>query len=172
MKKLLLLSCLIGLAFSVQAQRYGHLNFSGLLTEMPESTAAESQLQALNDQLVAEGEEKLKEFEAAAKEFQDAQNSGEVSPNQLRLMAEGVEAKRQGVLSFEQTAAQQLEQKRAELLEPVVAKAQQAIEDVAQANGFLMIFDTGVFNAVLYAKESEDIMDLVKEKLGITTEEE
>ncbi|MEM8582960.1 MAG: OmpH family outer membrane protein [Bacteroidota bacterium] len=172
MKKLFFFCCLLALALSVQAQRYGHLNFSALLAQMPESAAAEAELQTLNDQLVAQGEEKLQELEASAQEFQAAQASDEFSPNQLRLMAEGVEAKRQGLLGFEQEAAQRLEQRRAELLEPVVVKAQQAVEAVAEANGFLMVFDTGVFNAVLYAEESEDLMDMVKENLGIVDEEE
>ncbi|MEM6877027.1 MAG: OmpH family outer membrane protein [Bacteroidota bacterium] len=172
MKKLFFFCCLLGLTLSVQAQRYGHINFSALLAQMPESAAAETELQTLNDQLVAQGEEKLQQLEASAREFQTAQASDEFSPNQLRLMAEGVEAERQELIGFEQAAAQQLESRRTELLEPVVAKAQQAVEDVALAGGFLMIFDTGIFNAVLYADESEDIMDLVKENLGIVDEEE
>ena len=53
------------------------------------------------------------------------------------------------------------------MLEPIVARAESAISEVAKENGYVMIFDTSVFNAVMYAQETEDIMPLVKKKLGI-----
>ena len=45
------------------------------------------------------------------------------------------------------------------------------VEQVAQENNFQLIFDTSMFNAVLFAAESEDVMPMVKAKLGITDEE-
>ena len=56
---------------------------------------------------------------------------------------------------------------RNEMLKPIVARAQTAIDEVAKENGYVMVFDTSIFGAIMYAKDTEDIMPLVKAKLGI-----
>ena len=167
MKKLLFAALLLCLTTAIQAQRYGHLNFSGLLAIMPESAAAEAELQTLNDQLVAEGEEMANTLQQGVAEYQAAEASQEKSPLELQAMVQALQTQQQALTAFEQNAGQQLEEKRMELLQPVVEQAQTAVNEVAQENGFVLVFDTGVFNAILFAQESEDLMPLVKAKLGL-----
>ncbi|MEM7571316.1 MAG: OmpH family outer membrane protein [Bacteroidota bacterium] len=167
MKKLLFAALLLCLTTAIQAQRYGHLNFSGLLAIMPESAEAEAQLQVLNDELVAEGEALAAQLQTGIEAYQAAEASQEKSPLQLQEMVQALQAQQQALAAFEQNAAQQLEEKRMELLEPVVDQAQAVINEIAQENGFQLVFDTGVFNAILFAQESEDLMPLVKAKMGL-----
>jgi outer membrane protein len=51
-------------------------------------------------------------------------------------------------------------------MEPMIEKANQAIEDVAKENGYTYILDTSA-GTVLYFPESDDILPLVKTKLGL-----
>jgi outer membrane protein len=46
-------------------------------------------------------------------------------------------------------------------------RVQQAINEVGKEGGYNMIFDTSVFNTILFAMDSNDIEPLVKAKLGI-----
>ena len=63
---------------------------------------------------------------------------------------------------------QKVQSRRQELLEPIFGKAQQAIQDVGKENGFNLIFDTSaVLNAILFTRDSEDVMELVRKKLGL-----
>ena len=56
--------------------------------------------------------------------------------------------------------------KEQELLEPILSKARKAIEEVAKEGKYTYIFDkTG--GTILYANESEDVLPLVKKKLGL-----
>ena len=52
------------------------------------------------------------------------------------------------------------------MLKPIVDRAKKAIEEVGKENGYTYIFDAGV-GAVLYSQDSDDIMPLVKKKLGL-----
>ena len=140
---------------------------SAVEQSMPESAAAEAELQTLNDQLVAEGEEMANTLQQGVAEYQAAEASQEKSPLELQAMVQALQTQQQALTAFEQTAGQRLEEKRMELLQPVVEQAQTAVNEVAQENGFVLVFDTGVFNAILFAQESEDLMPLVKAKLGL-----
>ena len=72
----------------------------------------------------------------------------------------------QRIQSFQQNAQQALQSKEQELLEPILQKARQAIEDVASEGGYTYIFDKSV-GSILYVKESENILDKVKKKLKL-----
>ena len=72
----------------------------------------------------------------------------------------------QRIQTFQQNAQQSLQAKEQELLEPILSKARKAIEDIAKEGDFTYIFDKSI-GSILYAKESEDIMSLVKKKLGM-----
>ncbi|MBT3621362.1 MAG: OmpH family outer membrane protein [Flavobacteriales bacterium] len=48
----------------------------------------------------------------------------------------------------------------------MLAKARKAIEDVATEGNFTYIFDKSI-GSILYAKDSENVLNLVKKKLGL-----
>ena len=73
----------------------------------------------------------------------------------------------QRIQGFQQTAQQDLQQKEAELFQPIMDKAQSAIEAVAKANGFTHVFDLGAGGVLYFSEQSIDILPLVKKELGI-----
>ena len=73
---------------------------------------------------------------------------------------------RQRIETYQQNAQQKLQEKEKELLQPIIDRAKQAIADVAKENGYTYIFDTNA-GTLLYQQDSDDIMALVKKKLGL-----
>jgi outer membrane protein len=70
------------------------------------------------------------------------------------------------IQQFQQTSQEGVQQKRNEVLAPLLEKAQNAINAVAEENGYTYIFDISL-GSIVYGDESRDIMPLVKVKLGI-----
>jgi outer membrane protein len=60
-----------------------------------------------------------------------------------------------------------LQQQRQQLFQPIQDKAVKAISDVAAENGFTYILDSGVGVVVYSAPNAENILPLVKKKLGL-----
>jgi outer membrane protein len=166
MKQFLLLSAFVLLGTGmVSAQKYGHLNFGNLLSSLEETQAADSTLADYQDQLVAKGEEMAKEWQQKAQAFAKKAQAGELPPVKQQEQQQALEEERAKILEYEQDVSKKVQQRRKELLEPIIAKVEAAIDDVAEENGYVMIFDTSVFNAILFAEESDDVMELVKAKL-------
>jgi outer membrane protein len=67
--------------------------------------------------------------------------------------------------SFEQTYQQQMQQRQEELMTPVAQKATALINDVAKTNGYTYVFRK---EALLVQPEADDMLPLVKKKLGPT----
>jgi outer membrane protein len=44
---------------------------------------------------------------------------------------------------------------------------QDAINEIGKEGKYTMIFDTSIFNTILFARDSDDLEPLVKGKLGI-----
>lgn len=149
----------------VSAQKYGHLNFGNLLSSLDETQAADSTLANYQDQLVAKGEEMAKKWQQKAQAFAKKAQAGELPPVKQQEQQQKLEEERAKILEYEQDVSKKVQQRRKELLEPIIAKVEAAIDDVAKENGYVMIFDTSVFNAILFAEESDDVMELVKAKL-------
>jgi outer membrane protein len=70
------------------------------------------------------------------------------------------------IQEFQENAEKKLQDRQQEVLKPIIDRAKKAIEDVAKENGYTYIFDTSV-GALLYQQDSEDILPLVKKKLGL-----
>lgn len=168
MKKLALLFflTLVGLQAGL-AQQYGHLNFGNLLAAMPETKAADADINAYSQQLIKQGEQKAatlqQEFTAVVQQIQN----GELSPKQQQDAEARFQQKQQELRAFEAEIQQKVTQKREELLMPLINKVEIAIAEVAKEKGISMVFDTSVFNAILFAKDSDDLMPEVKAKLGV-----
>ncbi|PPK88549.1 periplasmic chaperone for outer membrane proteins Skp [Neolewinella xylanilytica] len=166
MRQLFLVLFLSISAFApLTAQQYGHLNFANLLSEMPGTKAAETELQTYNQQLVEQGEKMVADLRARVEEVQA--QAEDLPPVRLEELRAELSQQRDEIATFEQQVQMNLEQKRQELLGPLIQEARDAITAVAEENGYVMIFDTSQFNTVLFAEDSDDIMALVKAKLGI-----
>lgn len=152
---------------TVLCQKYGHLNFGNLIADMPQTESANKELEAYQKQLVAKGEEMAKNLQIEFEGLLNEANQGNLSPLQQQEAEADLQKKEQDIRTYEQEVRQKVEKKRQELLGPIMEKADEAIKAVAQENGYELIFDTSVFNAILFAQDSDDVMPLVKAKLGL-----
>ncbi|MBB4079295.1 outer membrane protein [Lewinella aquimaris] len=150
---------------SLTAQKYGHLNFANLLSQMPGTKAAEAELKTYNQQLVAVGEKMVEDYRGRVREL-EAQVD-DLPPIEVNKFRAELDGEREKIGLYEQQMASDLEKKRQELLGPLIQQARDAIDAVAQENGYQLVFDTSLFNTVLFAQDSDDLMELVKAKLGM-----
>jgi outer membrane protein len=165
MKKIISLTLLSFLTLASIAQnKFGYIDSQELLLLMPERKNAETEVQnfakSLEAQLVsmtAEYQESVQEYQANEATYTDLVKQDKVAE------ITGLE---QRIQTFQQNAQQSLQEKEQALLEPILSKARKAIEDVAAEGGFTYIFDKSQ-GSILYAKESENILTLVKRKLKL-----
>jgi outer membrane protein len=131
---------------------------------MPEVKKADSSLQiyakSFQDQLESmskEYESKVKDFQANEKTMNEAVK--EVKVKEVQQLQERMEA-------LQQSAQEKTSKRREEMYKPILEKADKAIKDVAKENKYDYIFDASG-GAILFAKDSDNVLSLVKTKLGI-----
>ncbi len=157
----------ISMASTLTAQKYGHLNFGNLVALMPEAKSADETLAQYQKQLIAEGEKMVEKFQEDYGEFVKKAQSGTMTPKEQQEKQLALEKRQQEIIAYEQEVMEKVDKRRQELLKPIIDKAQKAIDEYAKANGYVMVFDTSVFNAVLFARDSDDLLPAIKAKLGL-----
>ena len=166
--RILLSAALATISLGLMAQlKIGYTNADYILSLMPEAKQIESELATYETQLQNQLQSKYEEFQAKAADYQ--QNAG--------TMIDAVRADRETELQnmqteiqkFEQQAQNSLNNKRNQLVGPAYEKIGTAIEQVAKENGYTHVLSSGsaVSNVLLYAREEDNISDLVLKKLGI-----
>ena len=165
MKKIIFLTLLNLLTLSSIAQnKFGYIDSQELLILMPERKAAETEVQNFAKSLETQLGSMTAEYQQSVQEYQtnEATYTDLVKQDKIAEIT-GLE---QRIQSFQQNAQQSLQTKEQELLEPILSKARKAIEDVAAEGNYTYIFDKSI-GSILYAKESENVLSLVKKKLGL-----
>ncbi|MDB3926516.1 OmpH family outer membrane protein [Flavobacteriales bacterium] len=165
MKKVLLtLIVCVGFILSAQAQKFGYLNSNELLAMMPESIEMQEELQTYAKGLESQLSAMQAEYEKKVVEYQQNETSytDVIKEDKIRE----IESIQQRVVEFQKNAQQSLSEKEAELFTPIRDKAMMAIDNVAKEGNYTFIFDSGS-GSFLYAAESENVLSLVKSKLGL-----
>ena len=155
---------LVAATASATAQKFGYVNSAEILAELPAMKAAESNLEGLQKQLQKKGQAMVEAFQTDAQAFQQEVQGGTLSPKAQQEKGAKLQAREQEIVAFEQTMVQDLQKKRAELLEPIYKSVNDAIAAVAEENGYQFIFDQQV---LLYGQDSQDVSSMVRAKLGI-----
>ena len=164
-RKLILLSFLALLTISSFVQnKFGYIDSSELLSVMPEKKTAETELQEFAISLESQLSAMQWEYQASVQDYQSNEATYTDLVKQDKIAE--IQGLEQRIQSFQQNAQNALQQKEQELLEPILSKARTAIEDVAKEGNFTYIFDSSM-GSILYADESENVMALVKKKLGL-----
>ena len=167
MKKTLILIavCLFAFGGSAVAQKnikLGHINSQELLQIMPGRDSVQNVPQSELTELESTLQAMKTELEKLYNDYQ-ANQSGwtELIRSTKQREIQDMGARMQ---EFQENAQKQLQDREAALTKPIVDRAKKAIEDVAREGGYTYIFDGA---ALLYSQDSEDIMPLVKKKLGL-----
>lgn len=147
---------------SLQAQKFGYINSQAILAEMPAVKQAESNLEALQKQLEKQLQDGLTKLQQDYVAIQQKVERGELSPKQQEEEAKKLQDRQTKLAQDEQNMVQQIQKKRADELNPILEKVNNAIAEVAKEGGYQFIFEQG---ALLYFEESQDVSELVKAKL-------
>ncbi len=147
-----------------QSLKTGHINRDEIIMAMPDYDSAMKQYNAYGQELTnalelmqVEYNNKLDQYVKDNKNLTDlvrANKEQELGDMQNRIN------------NFQQQAQVQLQDKQAELLNPIIEKATTAINAVAKEGGFIYIYDIRTLVYVDTVK-STDIAPLVKTRLGI-----
>ncbi|KJS06554.1 MAG: membrane protein [Flavobacteriales bacterium BRH_c54] len=165
--KAILLAAVITMSFSVFAQKsvkIGHINSNELLAAMPERETIQKDIEDYAAQLTTTMDAMRKEYESKVADFQSKQDvmTDIIRDNKIKEITD-LEKR---ITEFQKTAQADLQKKEEKLLQPIIDKAKQAIDDVAKENNYTYVLDSSM-GVVLYSIESDDILPLVKKKLGI-----
>lgn len=150
------------------AQKISHINVDELLGMMPETETAQKEMQAYADQLQKDLQEMQAEAQAKYQNLIANQNTW----TQLRVSKEQdeLEGIAQKIQQYQQQAQEDLQDKQVTLMQPIIEKAQNAVNEVAREKGYTYVLDSSRSKGVvIFVEKGEDIMPLVKAKLGITT---
>lgn len=164
-KVLTLIACFL-ISISIQAQKYGYLNSAQLLLEMPEIKQADAQLDQFQKELMAKGEQMVKAFEDKYKAVEVQVNKGELSQIQIQQKQGELGKEQQAIQQYQVEVNQGLGAKREELYKPILDKVKNTLDQLGKEMGYTMIFDTST-GSLLFVEEAEDLMPIIKQKLGI-----
>ncbi len=163
MKKLIVAGVMAMGIFSASAQtKIGYISTDELIAVMPEAEKADAELKEYQSALGQQGQDRMKEL--GLKDSLFVKDSAKLSPSMKEIKRKELIELYQKVQGF-QTEAQEMYQEEAQKkIAPIRAKAMEAIRAVAKENGYTYILDV---NAVIVAPPGDDVLALVKKKLGI-----
>ena len=165
MKKILLLSLTLLISISSFSQnKFGYINSDELIQLMPETKTADEELQTFTKSLQSQLQAMDAELQKTFQEYQN--NIDTYDPLVKKDKESEIQSLQKRMQEFEQNAQQALQSKQQELLNPILQKTRQAIEDVANEGDYTYIFEKSL-GGILYAKESENILEKVKKKLNL-----
>lgn len=167
MKNLLLALALVSAtvpAAMAQTLKLGHIDRQKLMLMLPERKDAETKMQAfaktLDERLKAMGAEyEAKVADAQARAESMTQTEKEIAVREIGELEQRIQA-------AQEKAQQDLAKQEEELLKPMVDRTTKAIHDVAAEQNFTYVLDVST-GMVLYYDKGEDILPLVRTKLGI-----
>jgi len=156
----MLFTCTIASAQS----KVGYINFEQLVSLMPESAAANTQLEAyrksLNDQSCAVAAD----IESKNNILQQARST---MSDEARLASEQqIQALSQQLQQLQSTALQSVRAKFDALKAPIVAKAKAAISEAAADSGYTLVLNISE-NDVIVGSPNDNLLAAAKAKLGI-----
>ena len=165
MKKIILFAATALLSLSLSAQgKFAYVNFNELVMLMPEADAARATMNAASKEADENYRSMLEEVQAKYAEYQQKQASWTPAVRETKEKELGDFQNR--IQEFQQSIQQELQQKQNELMEPIYKKANETVEKLAKAGGYLFVFDVSQY---LYvdAAQCKDLTPDARKQLGI-----
>ncbi|RAV30737.1 OmpH/Skp family outer membrane protein [Sinomicrobium soli] len=150
-------------SFANAQSKVAHINVQQLMEDMPEMKAARAELEKLEKQYSSDLQSSGQELQNKIKLYESEAAGKTEDENQKR--AQEVQTMQNNIMQARQAAEQELQKKQMELIQPILEKAQAAIQKVGKAQGFQYVLDASPGSGILLA-DGKDIMADVKTELG------
>jgi len=162
---ILFAALLVGTTVHAQNLKFGHINTSELLMAMPERAAAQKELQDHAKTLENQLEVMQVEYNKKVQEY--LQNQDTFTPIIKQTRERELSELQTRIQEFQVGAQEDLQQKETQLIQPILQKAENAIKEVASERNLIYVFDVSSRVVLYHSNDSENILPLVKTKLGI-----
>jgi outer membrane protein len=149
--------------FGQTAPKLGWINSSDLLLAMPERVKADSDITKYARSFQEQIDIMMKEYQTKGQQFQANEKTMTEAMKEVRMKE--IQDLQNRIESTQQSAQEKLQQKKQDIYAPILEKAEKAIQAVAKEKGYDYIFDKTA--GLLYGKDSDNILPLVKAKMGI-----
>jgi len=163
MKKLVVATVMTLTIFGASAQqKIGYISTDELISVMPEAEKADSELKEYQTSLAQQGQDMMTELNNKDSLF--VKDSAKLSPSMKEIKKNELISLYQRVQNWNQQAQEMYQQEAQKKIAPIKTKALETIRAVAKESGYAYILDN---NAVIVGPSGDDILPLVKKKLGI-----
>lgn len=150
-----------------QAQvKIAHVNTAEILDAMPDKAKAEKSLEKYYGELQSQLETMAKEYQTKMQDYEA--NQATMSNLVKQSKEKEIVDLQTRIQQFQVNAEGEFENKRAELLKPILDKIQNAINAVGKEKGYTYVLDLATGAAVFVGDNAVDCTKDVKAKLGIT----
>ena len=129
MKKILLIAAMALFTLTASAQaKFAYVDFNELVMLMPEADAARSQMQAAQKEAQETLQSMMEEAQSKYNEYQQKQATWTPA-----------------IKSSKEKELGDIQQRIQQLMDPIYKKAQEAVEKLAKAGGYLFVFETSQY---------------------------
>jgi outer membrane protein len=168
MKKIVSIPILaLAFAFYANAQKYAFVDSDYMLNNIPSYKAAQEEL----DKLSAQYEEEVKAL------YQEIDKMWQTYQGEKVLLSDEIKAEREEEIITKEREAKKMQndyfgqegllyKKREELVKPIQDEIYNAVKEIANENGYAVIFDSSSGPTMLYTNPRYDISDEVLKRLG------
>ena len=163
MKRILIvLVAMVAFTGPLRAQKIGYINTETILSEIPAYVEAQEQLNLLSDKYKSTIEAELGKIETLYQNYQAQRGSMTSAQRQNAeneiISKERVVQEKQRIYFGEDGI---MAKKAEELLSPIRAQVDKAIEEVAKLGGYDLIVDLAALQGVVYKNETLDLTNFV-----------
>jgi outer membrane protein len=154
----------LGIFNASAQQKIGYINTDELIGVMPEATKANERLADFQKSLAQQGQDMMADFTAKDSAF--SKDSAKWTPTLREIKRKELIELYQKVSGWQQQGQEMYQAEAQKEIAPLKTKAFDAIKEVAKENGYTYILDQ---SAVLVGPPGDDVLALVKKKLGAVT---
>lgn len=166
MKTLLSLALFVAIGATSFAQKIAHINTTDLIEYMPEKAKAEEELMNLKIEMESLLQELIDKYTSLAYEIE---GNGETwSAVILQMKKNELIRLEQAIQDAKLMAEKEFAIKEQELIAPILDKAMEAIQKVADDKGYDYVIDTAAGNVLVFPYD-RDLLDEVLVELNIHT---
>jgi outer membrane protein len=160
----IVLCAVMSIGFGQVNAKLGYIDSNELLELMPGKDSIQKVLQDYGKMLETQLQTMYAEYQTKVQDYQA--NSNTMSDIIRQTKEKELADLETRIQTFQQQADTDLQNKQADLLQPLLDKAKNAINAVAKENGYTYVFDVGT-GAFLYYETGDNLLPKVKAKLGL-----